>query len=378
MRRINVGLLGYGAVARQHLYAYYTIPLYFPELNADIKVVAVYGRTEEKVKNFSKKYSINRCYTDYNELIKDKEVQVIDISLPNRLHYETALIAAEEGKDIICEKPLSVDYKSAFEMYRVAEKAGVKHAIVYNYRWLPAVLLAKKLIEEGFIGRIYHFRGMYLEDFAIDMNQPLAWRYIKSEAGSGALGDDATHVIDLARFLVGEIKKVCGKAKIHIEERPLIADPTKKGKVETDDEFMALIEFENGAIGSIEASRVCAGRKNFLYIEINGSEGSIIWNLERLNELKIYTVRDPPEVQAFKTIYVTNEKHPYFRYFWPPNGPISMVDSFAIGFGEFFKAILEDLEYIPSFYDGAVNCAVIDAMQKAAEEEKWIEVYKLL
>jgi len=376
MKPINVGLLGYGAIARQHLYAYRTIPLYFPELKTDIKVVAVYGRTEERVRNFSKEYGIDRYYTDYTKLIKDKDVQVIDISLPNRLHYETALIAAEEGKDIICEKPLSIDHKTAFEMYKVAEKAGVKHAIVYNYRWLPAILLAKKLIEEGFIGKIYHFRGMYLEDFAIDPSQPLAWRYIKSEAGSGSLGDDATHVIDLARFLVGEMKRVCGKGKVHIKYRPLLTDRTKRGEVETDDEFMALIEFENGAVGSIEASRVCAGRKNFLYIEVNGSEGSIIWNLERLNELKLYTIKDPPEVQAFKTIYVTNEKHPYFKRFWPPNGPIGMVDGFAIGFGEFFKAILEDLEYIPNFYDGAVNCAIIDAMLQADEEGRWVEVPK--
>jgi len=371
--KIKIGLLGSGAIAKQHIYAYRTVPLYFPELKIDIEVTAVYSRSKEKVEKFAQNYCINYYYTDYKELIKNKDINIIDISLPNRLHYETAILAAEMGKHIICEKPLSIDSKGAFEMYRTAEKAGIKHAIVYNYRWLPATILAKKLIEEGFIGKIYHFRGMYLEDFAIDPNLPLAWRYIKSEAGSGALGDDATHVIDLARFLVGEIKRVCGISKIHINERPLIDSPGK-GKVETDDEFMALIEFENNAIGTIEASRVCSGRKNFLYIEINGSEGSIIWNLERLNELQVYTTREAPEKQAFKTIFVTNEKHPYIERFWPPNGSISMVDGFAIGFGEFFRSLIENSKYVPNFYDGAINCAVIDAMLLSATKEKWVEV----
>jgi predicted dehydrogenase len=373
MQRIRVGLLGTSAIVKQHIYAYYTAPIYFPEFKIDIEIAAVYGRNKEKVEKFAKNYRIDHCYTDYKKLIKNENIDIVDISLPNKLHYETAILATEMEKHIICEKPLSIDSKSAFEMYRAAEKAGIKHAIVYNYRWLPAIILAKKLIDEGFIGKIYHFRGMYLEDFAIDPNLPLAWRYIKSEAGSGALGDDATHVIDLARFLVGEIKRVCGMGKIHIHERPLI-DSHEKGKVETDDEFMALVEFENNAVGTIEASRVCPGRKNFLYIEINGSDGSIIWNLERLNELQVCTTREASEKQAFKTIFVTNEKHPYIERLWPPNGLIAMVDGFAIGFGEFFKSLIEKSKYVPNFYDGAINCAIIDAMLSSAMRGKWTEV----
>jgi predicted dehydrogenase len=161
--------------------------------------------------------------------------------------------------------------------------------------------------------------------------------------------------------------------KIHINERPSI-DSHEKGKVETDDEFMALVEFENNAVGTIEASRVCSGRKNFLYIEINGSNGSIIWNLERLNELQVCTTKEKSEKQAFKTIFVTNEKHPYIERFWPPNGPISMVDGFAIGFGEFFRSLIENSKYVPNFYDGAINCAVIDAMLSSTMKEKWMEV----
>lgn len=373
MQKIRVGLLGTGAIVKQHIYAYRTIPFYFPELKIDIEITAVYSRTKEKAEKISQDYYIDHYYTDYKKLIKNEKIDIVDISLSNRLHYEPAILAAKMGKHIICEKPLSIDHKSAFEMYKAAEKAGIKHAIVYNYRWLPAIILAKKLIEEGFIGKIYHFRGIYLEDFAIDPNSPLVWRYIKSEAGSGALGDDGTHIIDLARFLVGEIKRVCGISKVHINERPLI-DSHKKGKVETEDEFMALLEFENNVVGTIETSRVCAGRKNFLYIEINGSEGSIIWNLERLNELQVCTTKDPPEKQAFKTILVTNENHPYIERFWPPNGPISMVDGFAIGFGEFFRSLIEDSKYAPNFYDGAINCVVIDAMLSSVMKRKWVEV----
>jgi len=377
MKQLRIGLLGYGAIVKQHIYAYRTIPLYFPELKVNVKIAAVFGRNEEKVKHFSQLYDIEHYYTDYSKLVKNKSIDIVDISLPNRLHYETAVVASEEGKHIICEKPLSIDHRSAFDMYRTAEKAGIKHAVVYNYRWLPAILLARKLINEGILGRIYHFRGMYLEDFAINPAEPLAWRYSKSEAGSGSLGDDATHVIDLARFLVGEIEGVCGKDNVHITERPSAAGSEEKGKVETDDEFMALVEFKNGAIGSIEASRVCAGRKNFLYIEVNGSEGSIIWNLERLNELRLCTLKDRSETQTFRTILVTEKSHPYIERFWPPNGPIGMVDGFAIGFGQFFRSILEDLGYEPNFYDGAINCAVIDAMMLSAQKKGWAEVHVL-
>ncbi len=246
-------------------------------------------------------------------------------------------------------------------MYYKARDSGVVHGVIYNYRWLPAIILAKQLIDKGIIGKIYGFRGIYYEDYGSKPDVLLTWRYTRKFAGSGTLGDNATHVIDLARYLVGEIVEVCSKAKTFIKERPL---PGNKGKgiVDTDDYFTSLVEFNNGAIGVIEASRIATGKRNWLEVEIIGSKGYIKWNLNRLNELKVYT---EDHVEGETRILVTDEKHPYIKRFWPPNGPLGLVDGFTIAFAEHLKAVIDKREYKPSFYDGAVNCSVIDGMLRS-------------
>jgi len=376
IKLMYVGLLGYGSIAKAHVHGYRDLTVFFPQLNSPVKIKWVFGREIERAKNFAKAYDIEKYTTVIDDVLGDETVSVVDNVLPNKYHYEICVRSIEAGKNVICEKPLALNFRQAVEMYKLAEKCGITHGVMFNYRFLPAIRLAKKIIDEGLLGKIYHFRAVYLEDFALDPSSPLAWRYVKGEAGSGALGDDGSHIVDMARYLVGEIKKVCGLSKIYIKERPLPNEPSKKGSVETDDQFIALIEFENGAAGSLEASRVCAGRKNYQYIEINGSEGSLFWNLEKLNELNLYMVKDG-QYSGFRNIIVTDPLHPYIQNFWPPGSILSWADSFVIALYEYVSAVSQDRSFEPNFYDGAANLAVLDAIQKSIEENRWVNVEKV-
>jgi len=370
---VGIAILGYGDVGRKHLYAFRNIRFHFPELSIVPIVRVVYGRRLESVKAFAEKYGIPRYSINMDEAIRSDDISVVDVALPNYLHHVATFKAIDNGKHVICEKPLAITAELAWEMYQRAKDSGVLHGVVYNYRWLPAIQLARKLIEIGVIGKVHHFRGMYLEDYGADPSKPLSWRYRKAEAGSGTLGDNATHVIDLARFLVGEIVEVCAKGATYICERPLPEDPSKKGRVDTDDEFVSIVMFRNGAIGTIEASRIAHGRRNWLEIEVRGTKGYIVWNLNRLNELELF-IEDDIQSNGPRRILVTDAKHPYIERFWPPNAPIGLVDGFTIAFAEYFKAMEEKREYIPNFLDGAINCSVIDAMLKSWQEGKCIEV----
>jgi len=285
IKEIGVGMLGYAFMGKAHTNAFIKMPIFFYPPPAKPKLVAIFGRSEAKVREAARRFGYKKYYTSWEGLIKDPEVEIVDNGLPNNMHHDPCILAAEQGKHIICEKPLARTGKEAEEMYRAAEKAGIKHMTAFNYRFVPAIRFAKQLIDEGYIGKILQFRGVYLQEWIMDPNFPLVWRLRRDIAGSGALGDLGSHVIDLARFLVGEIDSVTGILKTFIEERPLPEDPSKKGKVDVDDAFIAIVKFSNGAIGSIEATRFAAGRKNYQRIEIHGSEGSIVFNLERLNEL---------------------------------------------------------------------------------------------
>ena len=372
MRRsiVHVALLGYGSVARKHVYAFNNVVFHFPDYGVEPKVTIVYGRSLEKARLFATNYGIEYYSSNLDEVTSRSDIDVVDIALPNYLHHVAATKALLHGKHVLCEKPLAINSEQAWDMYYKAKDAGVVHGVIYNYRWLPAIILAKQLIDKGIIGKIYGFRGIYYEDYGSKPDVPLTWRYVKRFAGSGTLGDNATHVIDLARYLVGEIVEVCSKAKTFIRERPLPGN-RGKGVVDTDDYFTSLVEFNNGTIGVIEASRIATGKRNWLEVEVIGSKGYIRWNLNRLNELKVY-VEDSMEGEM--KIFVTDEKYPYIKRFWPPNGPLGLVDGFTIAFAEYLKAVIEKKEYRPSFYDGAINCSVIDGMLKSWSSKKCVEI----
>jgi predicted dehydrogenase len=374
---IGVGMIGYAFMGKAHTNAYIDMPIFFYPPPARPKLVAIAGRTKEKVAEAARRYGYQKYYTDWKELVRDREVQLVDIGTPNDEHHDQAIAAVEQGKNVICEKPLARTAKEAREMLDAAMRAKVTHMVAFNYRFVPAILQARKLIQEGRIGKLLQFRAVYLQEWIMDPDFPLVWRLQKGPAGSGALGDLGAHIIDLARFLIGDITDVSGLTKTFITERPLQEDPKKKGKVDVDDAFIALLKFQNGAIGSVEASRFGAGRKNFQRLEIHGTEGSINFNLERMNELELYERKDPPDTLGFKDISVTEAVHPYWDRWWPHGHQIGWEHTFIHEIYHLIDCITNNRDVSPlgaSFYDGWKTNLVMDAILDSVALSKWVPV----
>ena len=386
MKQINVGLLGYKFMGKAHSNGYNKVPMFF-DLNAEIVKKAICGRDEEWVAESAKKFGWESYETNWEKFVSRPDLDVIDITAPSNFHKEVAIAAAEQKKHVFCEKPLALTLKDAREILQAVEKNGVKHQIGFNYRFAPAVLLAKKLIDEGKIGQIYHFRGNYLQDYIIDPAFPLVWRLQKDVAGSGSHGDLGAHVIDLARFLVGDFKRVMGMQKTFIKQRPIVermiglsasaTENAEYGEVTVDDATIFMSEFECGALGCFEATRFAAGHSNDLWFEINGSKGSIKFDLLRINELQYFSREDESGLQGFRTIQVTEDVHPYGPNWWPTGHVIGYEHTFVHEFYEFFKSILEDKPTSPDFYDGMKCCQVLEAVEKSAEEGAFVEVNEL-
>jgi len=377
IREIGVGLLGYAFMGKAHANGYRKMPFFFYPPPALPRLVAICGRTEEAVAEAAKRFGFETYYTDWKKLIADDRIELVDNCLPNNMHAEPCIEAAEAGKNIICEKPLASTLEDAKAVYEAAEKAGVKNMTAFNYRFVPAIRLAKQLIDEGYIGKILQYRAVYLQEWIMDPNFPLVWRLRKSVAGSGALGDLGAHIIDLARFLVGEVTSVCGLTETFIKERPLPEDPEKKGKVDVDDVFIAMARFKNGAIGSFEASRFCAGRKNYQRVEIHGTEGSIVFNLERLNELEVYSKKDPEDRMGFRDILVTESVHPFMEHWWPHGHIIGWEHTFVHEIHHFIDCIVNDKPVAPmaaTFYDGLKCQEILNAIEESARKGRWVEL----
>ncbi|MEM0119789.1 MAG: Gfo/Idh/MocA family oxidoreductase, partial [Thermofilaceae archaeon] len=238
-RRIGVALLGYAFMGKAHSHAYKAVPHFFHPLPAIPELVVIYGRHEDRVREAARNYGFKRYTTDWRAAVRDPEVEIVDNSLPNNMHLEPTLEALEAGKHVLCEKPLARNAEEARVLRDAARRAKVKTMVAFNYRFVPAVQLARQLVKSGVLGRIYHFRARYLQDWLVNPSAPLTWRLRAEEAGSGPLGDLGSHIIDLARFLVGEITAVTGVVRTFIEERPLAEDPSKKGRVTVEDAFAA-------------------------------------------------------------------------------------------------------------------------------------------
>ncbi len=377
IREIGVGILGYAFMGKAHTNGYKKMPIFFYPPPAIPRLIAICGRTEAAVAEAARRYGFETYYTDWKKLIADERIEIVDNCLPNNMHAEPCIAAAEAGKNVLCEKPLAATLEDARAAYEAVEKAGVKNMVAFNYRFVPAIRLAKKLIDEGFIGKILQYRAVYLQEWIMDPNFPLVWRLRKSVAGSGALGDLGAHIIDLARFLVGDIKSVCGMMETFIKERPLPENPEKKGKVDVDDAFIAMVRFKNGAIGSLEASRFCAGRKNYQRVEIHGTEGSIVFNLERLNELEVYSRRDPEDRMGFRNILVTETVHPFMEHWWPHGHIIGWEHTFVHEIYHFIDCIVNDKPVSPmaaTFYDGLKCQEVLNAIEESSQRGQWIEL----
>ncbi len=366
---IGVGMLGYAFMGKAHSNALKKLPYMMYPPVAIPKLAAICGRSTDAVAEAARRYGYARYYTDWRAMLEDDTVQVFDNGGPNDAHAAPCIAAAEAGKHVFCEKPMARSAEEAKAMLDAVEKAGVKHMVAFNYRFVPAVVQARKLIESGALGRIFHWRAVYLQEWIIDPNFPKIWRLDKSLAGSGALGDLGAHIIDLARFLVGEPKKIMGMTQTFIRERPL-PDGSGTGKVDVDDAFVALFEFEGGALGTLEASRFCQGRKNHQVFEINGEKGSIRFNLERLNELEVFWAdAEPRETRGFTNVLVSEPFHPYWENWWPQGHIIGWEHSFVHEFHHFFDAIVNDKDVAPygaTFADGYRNAVICDAIIESA------------
>ena len=337
-----------------------------------MKVVC--GRNREGAESAARTYGWEEAATDWREVVTRPDIDLIDICTPGDSHAEIAIAAAQAGKAVFCEKPLANTIQEAEAMLAAVEKHGVPHMICHNYRRVPAVAFAKSLIDDGRIGDIRHYRGTYLQDWIVDPAFPLVWRLRKEQAGSGALGDIASHSIDLARYLVGKITSVAGLLETFIPERPLPDDPSTRGAVTVDDAALSLVRFENGAIGSIEGSRMAPGRRNFNRFEINGSNGSIAFDLERMNELEVFFRGDAGTVQGFRTINITQPDHPYTGHWWPPGHIIGYEHSFTHTVYDLLEAIADGKNPSPDFHDGVRNQRILAAIEDAAVRKQWVEI----
>ena len=374
---IGIGMLGYAFMGKAHSNALKKLPYMMYPPVAIPKLVAIAGRNEEATAEAAKRYGYSRYYTDWRQLVDDPEVQVFDNGGPNDAHAEPCNRAAAAGKHIFCEKPLGRTAEESKAMLDAVTKAGVKHMVAHNYRFVPAIVQARKLIESGQMGRIFHFRAVYLQEWIMDPNFPKVWRLDKSVAGSGTLGDLGSHIIDLARFLVGEPKQVMAMTKTFIDERPL-PDGSGRGKVDVDDAFVSLFEFENGAIGTLEASRFAAGRKNHEVLEINAERGTIRFNMERMNELEVYWADEQPkETRGFHTVQISESYHPYWENWWPHGHIIGYEHSFVHEFHHFFDALVNGKSIEPygaTFVDGYRNAVIGDAILASAQSKRAVDI----
>jgi predicted dehydrogenase len=371
-RKLNVAMIGYDFMGRAHANAWRQVAHFFEDLPLEPVPRVVVGRNERKVAEARARLGFEQYSTSYREVLARKDIDVVDICTPGDSHAEIAIAAAQAGKSILCEKPLANSVEEAEAMLAAVKKAGVTHMVCHNYRRCPAVALAQQIIAEGQIGQIRHFRGTYLQDWLVNPDFPRVWRLEKAKAGSGALGDILSHTMDLSRHLVGEPVEVSALLTTFVPERPLPGDAGQRGKVDVDDAAQALVRFASGAVGYYEGSRFAPGRKNYNRFEVNGSRGSLVWDLERMNELDVYIESGPQS--GFRTISVTEAEHPYMAGWWPPGHIIGYEHSFVHTVYDFVRAIADGKAPRPGFEDGVQNQRVLAAIERSAASGQWEKI----
>ncbi len=365
-RQLSVALIGTKFMGRAHSNAWRQAPHFF-DLPAEIRMAVICGRDGRATREAAGKLGWEKATTDWREVIADPLIDAVDICTPNDSHAEIAIAAAAAGKAILCEKPLARDFHEAKRMLTAVKRARVPNMICFNYRRVPAVSLAKQMIARGDIGeRIYHFRARYAQDWIADERFPLVWRLRSRNAGSGALGDIGAHIIDLARFLVGEIANVSAVSTIFIKRRPLENKRRTFGNVDVDDAVSVIGKFRNGAMLNLEATRFAYGRKNQLSFEINGSSGSLLFDLEEMNRLRLYGATDPAEARGFRDIIVTERAHPFVQHWWPPGHTLGYEHSFVHTIGDFVEAVVGRKRARPDFADGVETQRLLEAIARSA------------
>jgi predicted dehydrogenase len=373
---VGVGMLGYAFMGKAHVNAYKTLAYMIDPPVVTPRLVAIAGRHEDAVRKAAERYGFAHYYTDWRRMVAHPEVQLLDNGGSNDVHAEPSIAAAQAGKHVLCEKPMARDGAEAKQMLEAVRRAGVKHMVAFNYRFVPAVRQAYELVRGGHLGEIRHFRAAYLQDWITDPQFPRVWRLDRKAAGSGALGDLGSHIIDLARFLVGEPKAVSAMTRTFIAKRP-VPGGGGEAPVDVDDAFAAAIELDGGCLGTLEATRFALGRKNHNVFEINGSKGSLSFNLEKLNELNVYWQDGRAETQGWTEVLVTEPTHPFISHWWPPGHILGWEHSFVHEITHLLDAIANDRDVAPlgaTFDDGYRNAVVCDAILESAQEGRRVEI----
>lgn len=371
---LEVGVLGYRFMGNAHANAMARLPMFFPDAPAIERSVLV-GRDETALSEAADRFGFESTATDWADVVD--QVDVFYNLGPNHVHAEPSIAALEAGTPVFCEKPLAPTLERAESMVDAARDAGegVPAGCAFNYRFVPAIQYAKELLEAGELGEIRHVRGRYLQDWLVDPDAPWSWRNDEELAGSGALGDLGSHTVDLLRFLVGgadlagEIERVSGQLQTFVDERPVPGEEEETRPVTVDDAYTGQLEFANGATGVLEGSRVAAGHKNDHAVEVHGSEGSLRFSLERLNELEV--LRDD-ENRGYETVLVTDEDDPYVDHWWPPGHVLGWEHTFVHENYEFLRAVAEGEPFEPGFEDGLAAQRVLDAIERSDDRREWI------
>jgi predicted dehydrogenase len=378
MKKLNVGLIGYGFMGRAHSNAFRKVSNFF-DLEYQPILKAVCARDLAKVKAFANKWGFESSETDWRKLINREDIDLVDIACPNDMHKEIAIAAAKAGKMILCEKPLSMDGPEGLKMVQAVEKADVPNMVWYNYRRIPAVTLAKQLIDEGRLGRIFHYRAKFLQDWTISKDLPQGgaglWRLDVKVAGSGVTGDLLAHCIDTAIWLNGSIDKVNAMTETFVKERK----HNLTGKVEKvgiDDACAFLARFKNGSLATFESTRYARGHKALYTFEINGEHASIFWDLHDLHRLQYFEHKDEGRVRGWRSIHVTDGDHPYMGKWWVPGLQIGYEHSFVHQVADFLDGVAKGKPASPTFRDALETQYICDAVLKSAKTEQWEKVPK--
>ncbi len=378
MKKLNVGLIGYGFMGRTHSNAFSKVNHFF-DLEYQPVLKAVCARNAEKAREFAAKWGYETTETDWRKLVERDDIDLIDIGSPNNTHAEIAIAAAKAGKMVLCEKPLSMDAKEGERMVKAIEKAGVPNMVWYNYRRVPAVTLAKQLIDEGRLGRIFHYRAKFLQDWTISKDLPQGgaalWRLDVKVAGSGVTGDLLAHCIDTAIWLNGSIDKVNGMTETFIKERK----HNLTGKVEKvgiDDACAFLARFNNGSLATFESTRYARGHKALYTFEINGENASLAWDLHDSHRLQIFEHKDDSRTRGWRSVHVTDFEHPYMNKWWVPGLHIGYEHTFVHQVADFLEGLATGKPAAPTFRDALETQYVCDAVLKSAKTGRWEKVPK--
>ena len=379
MKKLNVGLIGCGFMGRTHSNAHRKVNNFF-NLEYQPVLKAICDFNGEKAKAFAEQWGYESIETDWHKLLAREDIDLIDICLPNNLHSEVAIAAAKAGKMILCEKPLARNGKEGAIMVKAIEKAGVPNLVSYNYRRMPAVTLAKNLIDEGKLGKIFHYRAKFLQDWTMSRDLPQGgdalWRLDVKVAGSGVTGDLLAHCIDTALWLNGSLDEVNAMTETFIKERKHQLTG-KVEKVGIDDACTFMGRFSNGSLASFESTRYARGHKALYTFEINGEHASIFWDLHDLHRLQYFDHRDPGNLRGWRSIHVTDSDHPYMKNWWVPGLQIGYEHSFVHQIADFLDGLAKGKPAGPTFRDALETQYVCDAVLKSAQTKRWQKVAKV-